>query len=329
MERRILAATLALAALIAVLHLDRAEGLVVDAEPWVAMDPPYDAAEKLILDGDGQFFSMLARDPTLARPEALRVGDPPSSFAYRAMRPGFGWAGFVASAGQPGAVAWALVGLTVASVGLLAVAVMDLARAAGRRVDLAALVIAIPGVLHLLSWTGPEIAAAACACLGVAAALRNQQRRSAGWLVAAVLLRETLLLVVGALVLARLLRWWAVPPPVVLGLWLLVVRLRVGAWPGGESRFELGGILSAMDTWDRNAVLSLALLALLVVIACTHYPRVAIPLLGLHVLLGAVMDENVWTADGFPRVLLPLYAILLALAGPVNSADASRPPVTS
>lgn len=102
----------------------------------------------------------------MARPEAIDTRDVDAQFAYRAMRPGFGWLGWAASAGQPRLVPWALIVLTILSVGLLYVGVEKLALRVGRDPRVVLLVIVLPGLIRQLGRTGPEIGASALACGG-------------------------------------------------------------------------------------------------------------------------------------------------------------------
>jgi hypothetical protein len=315
---RILLVVTALAVLLALGSLDRARAVEIEGGvPWVSLyDEPASVADKLIIRGDGQFFAMLARDPTMQRPEVLRTDDPAASFAYRAMRPGYGWMAWAASAGQPDAVSWALLALTVASTLALAAGVLDLCESLGRDQRVALVVVVLPGVVRLLGWTGPEIAAAACACFGVAAAVRGRAARAVGFLLAAALLRETLLLVALGLRLAGHLRktWWL--PFVAVAAWVILVRIVLGAWPSGEGRFELGGIFRAIDGWGVMGVWSFALLVVLVVLGVRGGGRLAWALVLVHLPLALTMGESPWSYDGFSRVFLPLMALLLALASP-------------
>lgn len=282
---------------------------------------------KLLLEGDGQFFGMLAQDPTLSRPDALDVGDPEGQFAYRAMRPAFGWAAWALSFGQPGLVPLALITLTVLSVGLLYLGVDVIAANLGRDRRVAMAVLVLPGVILVLERTGPEIAASAFACLGVASAIARREGRATAWLSVAVLLRETLVLVVVGLVLARCLRWtWATIPPLLLVLWVGVVYLRVGALPAGESRFELAGLLEASKNWDFAAwAVVLALLILLAVAARRSQLARALSL--PHVGLMLVMGPPTGVITSLVRILLPIYALMLPfVAPPVSDGPPERAP---
>ena len=66
-------------------------------------DRPLNRVDAVLARGDGQAFAAIAQDPTLARPLVINRGD----FAYRAQRPVWGYAAWMLSFGQPGAVGWA------------------------------------------------------------------------------------------------------------------------------------------------------------------------------------------------------------------------------
>lgn len=305
-----------LAAFVAALNVESSNQLDATRAFVVDYRDADTGVEKLLVQGDGQFFGMLAQDPTLARPEALSLSDVEGQFAYRAMRPAFGWLGWALSAGQPDLVPWALVALTVVSVGLLYIGVEQLALRLGRDPRVAVLVIVLPGVLRVLGRTGPEIAAAGFACLAVVAALDGNERRAVAHLVAAVLLRETLVLVVAGLVLARCLRLrWAVVPPAVLAVWVGIVVLRVGALPGGGGRFSLGGLVEASSAWGPGDWLVVVPLPVLMVIASLRSP-LALALVLPHLALMVVMGASTGVITSVVRIVLPLYALLLPFASP-------------
>jgi hypothetical protein len=281
-------------------------------QPWVThYDTPADPAAAAMIRGDGQFFAMLAQDPTLSRPEVLRAEEP--EFAYRATRPGFGWIALLTSLGQPRAVPWALILVTIGSALFLAHAIAELARALGRRPDVGALSVLLPGTLVLLAWSGPEILAAALACTAARWCIDGRQRRAMAALTAAVLLRETLVLVVVAFAAAGLLRWWrAIVPLAVLGAWLAVVTVRISR-PAG-TRLDPLGILDA--DWGLVNLVALGVLALVVHRAWRGWTSLTIALLVAHAPLALVTTPEVWGVEGWTRVLLPMSALLLAVASP-------------
>lgn len=72
----------------------------------------------------------------------------------------------------------------------------------------------------------------------------------------------------------------------------------------------------------------IVLLLVLAYAACRRAPVVAWTVLVPHIALGAAMGPSPWGYDACSRVLLPVYAILLALAIP-GPAGASSPAVRS
>ncbi len=117
-------------------------------------DPPTSGVEVGLARGDGQLFATHAADPFLDQPEQIRGG--PEEQAYRFQRPLYGWLGWLASGGQPGAVPWAVVGLTIASVAALVAVAGRLLRDRGGDPRWALVLLAAPGVLADLQRVGPE-----------------------------------------------------------------------------------------------------------------------------------------------------------------------------
>ena len=87
----------------------------------------------------------------------------PSEQAYRYQRPLYGWLGWIASGGQPAAVAWALVVVTVLSATALVAASGRWIIDHGGDPRWALLLPLVPGVFIDLTWIGPE----ALGCGGV------------------------------------------------------------------------------------------------------------------------------------------------------------------
>lgn len=109
-------------------------------------------------------------------------------------------------------------------------------------------------------------------------------------LVGAVLLRETLVLVAAGLVLSRHLRLgWALVPPAALVAWLGVLYLRVGALPGGQSRFAVGGLLDAAESWGAGDWAVVVPIVALIAVAALRSPlgmALVLPHLALIVVMG-------------------------------------------
>jgi hypothetical protein len=311
-------------------------------------DPPTSGVEVGLALGDGQLFATHAADPFLDRPEVIRGG--PEEQAYRFQRPLYGWLGWLASGGQPGAVPWAVVTLTVASVVALVVGAGRILADRGADARLALVLLAAPGVLADLQRVGPEALGTLLVLVGVAMWTRRRPGLAAtagpvACFAAAGLCRETLLLVPAALLLHDLVRGPEAADrrrALLAGLavvapyagWVLALRAVLGAWPSGTvdgrlSVVPFAGLVDAVGSWTTldllfvAAVLGTAGLALL---RRAGEPRLRW-IVTAHLLLAATLGEPVWASwRDWGRVLLPLTAVtLLALAsgrrGTAEEAD--------
>ena len=301
-------------------------------------DPPENAVEAGIVKGDGQLFAGQATDPLVRRPEMVRGAE--TEQAYRYQRPVYGWLGWVASGGRPGAVAWALITVTVLSAGLLALACARwmLDRGVDARWGLVSLL--VPGVFVDLTWIGPEVLGTALTVLGLHRWFGVGRRRDAAerslpasappdWVAVACfatagLCRETLLLVPFVLVVSSALAGrWRRAVGVALSaapyvLWVLFLRVRIGAWPEGsvEGRLSLvpfGGLIDASGAWKVSeygfAALILGLAVLALVVGRTSGLR---PVIAANLVLAATLGAPVWNRfPDFVRVLLPLGVLAL------------------
>ncbi|HMJ75635.1 MAG TPA: hypothetical protein VK507_06665, partial [Iamia sp.] len=285
-------------------------------------DPPASGVEVGLDLGDGQLFATHAADPFLDQPAQIRGG--PEEQAYRFQRPLYGWLGWLASGGQPGAVPWAVVGLTVASVVALVVGAGRVLRERGADPRLALVLLATPGVLADLQRVGPE---ALGALLALAGAVTWTSRRPV-WVpialfAAAGLCRETLLLVPAALLLHDLVRSDTAGRrrAVLSGLavvapyagWVLALRAIVGAWPSGTvdgrlSVIPFAGLVDAIPSWTALDLLFVAAVLASAVVALAR--RAGEPgtrwVIAAHLLLAATLGEPVWASyRDWGRVLLP------------------------
>lgn len=199
--------------------------LIPDPSTWekgrlvtAVFDPPTSPVELFHNQGDGQFFVHGAQDPFLRSPERIRGG--PNEQAYRLQRPLFGWLGWLASGGEASRAAWAMVVVTVLSVGLLAAVAAALAQARGYSGLWGLAVLTFPGVYMNLLRCGPEVLGTALLGLGwlavaprgwMGADRREERGRPEGWQWALVwfalagLTRESFLLV--PVVLAMVTYW--------------------------------------------------------------------------------------------------------------------------
>lgn len=151
---------------------------------------------------DGQFYWRLAVDPAawdVASHDGVAFDG-----AYRAPRVGYPLVAWLASAGRPALVAWTLVGVNVAAVGVVASGGSLIATRAGRSPVWGLAVAAAPGLVLALGRDLAEPVTVACLVGGIAALQHGR------WGVAtvawsyAVLTREQALLTVGAYAAWRL-----------------------------------------------------------------------------------------------------------------------------
>jgi hypothetical protein len=307
-------------------------------------DPPENVVEVFQNQGDGQIFAHEAQDPFLRHPEAIRLG--PSEQAYRLQRPLFGWLGWILSAGQPGAVAWALLWLTILSVGALALVSALVCVHFGRSPLLGLLVLLAPGVTADLWRCGPE--ALGCA-LALGGFLLWRRTGRATWpavalLALACLTRETFVLF--PLTMAAV-EWWpsraegrafglatAIRSRFVVAVvpyvgWVVVVHSVVGAWPRGNvpGRLSvvpfggLGGVLGGMGDAELIALVLVLVPAVLALVRPGGDPALRL-LVALQLVLAATCGTPVWKGwTDFGRVLLPLSVVSLLSLMSATTAD--------
>jgi hypothetical protein len=286
---------------------------------------------RLLATGDGQVFATLARDPLLERPEVFYGRD---EFAYRAGRPLWGYAAWALSAGQPGAVGWALAVLAVVAAGAATAVTALLLRRRGAS-EWWALAVPVLGFESLAELT-PELAAFALFGLGVLWWTSGRRWPGVGAFVAAGLTRETMLVGVVALAawelverrraVARAVRELAplALPFAAYGAWVGLLRVRVGAVPsdaaGGRVAALGSGFVHALaDPSARSMLVLAAALTVTVVGAALVVARrdvVTWVVVG-YLLFASTFSTIVWTGHfGFTRVLLPLFGFgLVAVAG--------------
>lgn len=286
---------------------------------------PANQVERLFTARDGQIFATLATDPLASDPGAIWGG--PVEQAYRYQRPGYGWLGWLASGGQRGAVPYALIGLTVASVGVLVGVLATALQRSGAPPFLALVVLLTPGVMADLVFIGPEVLATA---LGVGAYLRLRRRSEVPWSVVALfaaagLFRESLLLFPAVLALMALaerrpgpaFRLAAAAVPYVA--WVVSLRARIGAWPAGsavEGRLTLvpfAGLVEELPGWVSITAGQVAILGGIVLLGlATTRDRQMRALMVAHVAMAAFMGPTIWMrAEGVGRTMLPLGVLAI------------------
>ncbi len=250
---------------------------------------------------DGQFFWRLAIDPAsweLSQQHGVHFDN-----AYRPPRIVYPVMAWVAAGGQPGLVAWTMVGVNVVAVGVVA-GLGALVAQHGSRPALAGMLIAsTPGLVFALARDLSDVVTLALLLAGVVALLqRRPGLATIAWCVA-VLSREQVLATIAGYGLWRL--WWLltseasaestglrrlVPrprrvdlpwlvPPVVFAVWQTVVWVRIGELPlraGGSNLTAPFGALGPtlwdwfrgdMATWDDATPFQLGLALLLVILA--------------------------------------------------------------
>jgi len=318
-----------------------------NSHPAAGFSPAKSLIDRQLLQGDGQAYAELARDPTLARPQWFNTGAPEA--AYRAQRPLLGYLAWAGSAGQPGAVGWVLLLINLIAGAAVALAWSRLARLRGGPWWIGPLVLLAPGSVSALTWSTSEVLGLALVGWALWVWLTRPRTVAAPALLlaSASLTRETFLLVPAALVVGLLVRGSArsqwqrtlglLLSPVPWLAWVVVVRLRLGVWSFKASDGRLGtplsGLVSAAQHWH---VADWTCFALLVAATGFGLLRVATDMrwvVGFQVLLGLVMGEQVWARwQDFSRVLLPIYAIgLVGVAATTATSAGStlRTPVVS
>ncbi len=283
--------------------------------------------DRVLLGGDGEAFAVLARDPTLARTEVLlgQGRNPPAPVlerarregAYRAQRPLLVYTAWAVALGRPGGVPWALAAMALLGAALASGAMAALLD----RPRLAPLVVLLPGSLVALSWLSSEELALGLGLAGLAAWARGCRAPALGLLCLATLSRETLLIIplaLGAYDLARSghRRWGAtlaVAPGLLLALWVVFLRLRIGAWPIGAVKGRLGlpfvGMARDLPHWSLGDWLGVVVAGAAIALAGRWRNEPLAWVIAAHGLLAVVLGPAVWdTEKDFERVLLPLYA---------------------
>jgi hypothetical protein len=283
---------------------------------------PLSKLDVMLTGGDGHAFAVIAEDPTLSRPDVLRV---PKEFAYRAQRPVWGYLTWAVSGGQARFTGWALVALTILSCGAACAVAGWLLLARGRSAWWALLVPLVG--FETLTEATPELFSAALVGLGVILWSRRRRASAVAVLTIATLTRETMLLAVGALALwaffttvgsvrgrIRLVLPLAIPFLAYAG-WIVFLRVHVGNWPFNRSGDRLGlpgsGLLDALGRHtDRGFILfwvavGTALCVASIIVARRDVLTWITVTFGLFALL---LGPDVWlTNAGFQRALLPLY----------------------
>jgi hypothetical protein len=304
--------------------------------------PPRDRVQAAFDLGDGQLYAGMATDPLVRHAAMVRGGR--SEEAYRYQRPAYAWLGWMLSAGRRGAVQWALLALTMASVVALVTVLARALESRGQDPFAALAVLVAPGVLANLMWIGPEALGTTLVLIGVLRILRDDGGRgliervdplAVMCFAGAALCRESMLLVPATLALVALChRRWASTAKLALAAvpyltWVLVLRWRVGSWPVGSvpgrlSPVPLAGLVRSLSSPSPVAAcLAVATIAVGVIGAVVSREPLLRWLIVAHLTFGVFMGTAVWSNfDGFGRVLLPMLTFGILAAVP---ALAERP----
>ena len=282
--------------------------------------PMHGAAETLVSQMDGLAFAQIADDPTFEHVVHDYYGDRHAA-AYRSARPVTGWAGWILAGGGGGKrIAWAMVAISVLSIGTLAFVVAATGVSAGASAQSGLVVLVLPGVLASLRYPGLSEPLAFTLAFGALLLWRRNLRWPAVALFAvAALTRETtLLFCVGLAVeqawLRRPLRR-SIPlavPVATYGIWCLVVRALVGELPSGSGQLTAPGLglLHALPQWNAMEWVTAAGLLVSVVAAARFGDLTTRCLLVVHVAFVLCMGQVVWAYWwAFSRVTLPVFIL--------------------
>ena len=345
-SRDVIASVLVALALAGVLLVTRAQiatsALDSGIDPYTAVyDPPRSGLEQALNQHDGQAFAALAQDPALQRPELFR--DNRHEEAFRAGRPLLAWAAWALSAGQPEAVAWVLLVLSILGVGALMAAVCYLATTFGRDLDRVVWTLALPGSIVVLIYVGLSDAwGTAFALAGMALWVRGRHGPAAVVLALAILTRETGVVAVFALASMELrdrrklalLASTAIP----YAIWMVVIRLRLDTWSfaadplgstGARYTLPFTSLAKVMPDWNALSWLCLVVIVGLVVLGWrAHPPRPLEAFMALWIAVAVCMGQSIWSQPtDFPRVLLPLSIVAYVVALPAARDVQPSPPL--
>jgi hypothetical protein len=189
---------------------------------------------------DGQFYYRMARNPANLAWSAYGIG---MDAWYRFVRIGYPALAWLASAGQPAALPWALIVINVLAIGAIAVLGAQLARESGRHALWGLLLAGYFGLATSVARDLTEPLAAACLVGGILAYRHRHLLAAAGLFAVAGLTRETALVAPFALAIIRLVAMarrrtrpgredlvWLIPALAFVA-WEVVLRLATGQIP--------------------------------------------------------------------------------------------------
>jgi hypothetical protein len=232
------------------------------------------------------------------------------------------------SLGHRGWVDVALVVVNGLASAATALAMSRLARHLGGAWWLGPLTLLLPGSFVVLNWSTSEVLALAFigGALWVWLTIPEAVVLPAALMALAVLTRETSVLVPAGLAFSvlingryrlerdRLLALVSTPVPWLL--WVVSVRVRIGAWSFSSRSGRLGapfaGLVGALPHWNAGSWLDAGVLVVLVAAGLRRYRGDLQWVVIFQLVLAALMGKLVWgRAEDFTRVLLPLYALCM------------------
>jgi hypothetical protein len=194
--------------------------------------------------GDGVYYYAVARDPLARGPEhELFVWS-----AYRYGHPGYSWAAWLLTAGNPVLIPFAFLLLNLVGIGAAAAAASFISHELGHTPWAGLLVALNPGLIYATTIDTSEPVAAALLALVLLAWLQRRWRLGLPALILLSFMKEWFVLVPLALGLWELLSWrqdglrralarsaaiWASLAP--FGLWYLYVTVHFAGWPAAPA----------------------------------------------------------------------------------------------
>jgi hypothetical protein len=321
--------------------------------------------------GDGQSYGALAQDPTMARPGVFHDG--PNEAAYRYQRPVLGYLAWIGSFGRPewepdAQAAWVILGAAAA-----AAACAEMLRRRNIGPYFALAVLFAPGMLASISGLTAEPIALAFLTAGLLTWWSPHRRTACAvcFLSLAALTRESSLVAVVPLGMLELLDAAGTPrrdrvrrvaprrdrvrrvaprrdrvrrvaplvvPFAVYASWLVIVRVRVDAWPVAGRAVRLSAVPFAalaheVPRFEEPASTWLWLIVGALLVTSVLWRARKDPLTSMvvaYATFAAFFGTDVWRRwQDFSRPLLPLYAysvlaLLTALAAPTSRSTRRR-----
>ena len=293
-------------------------------------DHPSSGLLAALATGDGQSYAALAQDPTMSRPHVFQDG--PEEAAYRYQRPVLGYLAWIGSFGRPGwepdaQAVWVILGAATATA-----ACAEILRRRKLVPYLALSVLVTPGMLSAISGLTAEPIALAFVTLGLLAWWGPRRRAvlTAVFMSLAALTRESSLValvplgvveLVGSHRSALVARVRRVTPLLVpfaaYASWLVIVRVRIHAWPVAGRAVRLSAVPFGALVHDVPRFLQPATTWLWFVVGALLVAGIVVrgrkdplsPIVVAYAVFAAFFGTDVWRRwQDFGRPLLPLYA---------------------